>query len=318
VVAIVGPTAAGKSALAVEVARAFAGEVVSCDALQVYRELDIGTSKPAAAERRGVAHHLLDVVRPDEEFSAAQYISLAAPVVFDIVARGRLPVLVGGTGLYLRALRSGLFEGPGRSASIRERLSRIADRRGPGALHRILTRWDPPSAARIHPNDRVRLVRGIEVFLASGRPMSELMRERKSPLQGFRDILVGLRPGRERLLRRITDRVDAMYSRGLLGEVRRLQADYGAGIPAFKAIGYREALLLLAGEIDASGAKELTVRATIQYAKRQMTWFRREPGVAWFDGSGDDREIQTAVVEYLRRSLPEAGGLRTPSKEVSC
>jgi tRNA dimethylallyltransferase len=318
VIAVVGPTGSGKSALAVEVARAFDGEILSCDALQVYRGLDIGTSKPTAAERGGIPHHLLDVVPPDEEFSAAQYVALAAPVIFDIAARGRLPVIVGGTGLYLRALRSGLFQGPGRSTAIRERLSRIADRRGSGGLHRILSRWDPASAARIHPNDRVRLVRGIEVFLASGRPMSELMRERKSPLERFRDILIGLRPSREHLAQRITDRVDAMYSRGLVGEVRRLEADHGAGIPAFKAIGYREALLLLAGEIDSSRAKELTVRATTQYAKRQMTWFRREPGVTWFDGAGDDAEIQAKVLEYVGRSRKETGEGSRRGKEVSC
>jgi tRNA dimethylallyltransferase len=318
VVAIVGPTGSGKSTLAIEVARAFDGEILNCDALQVYRGLDIGTSKPTPAERRGIPHHLIDVAPPDEEFSAAQYVALAAPIVFDIAARGRLPIIVGGTGLYLRALRSGLFEGPGRSTAIRERLSRLADRRGSGALHRILMRWDPESAGRIHPNDRVRLVRGIEVFLASGRPMSELMRERKSPLERFRDILVGLRPSREHLAGRITDRVDAMYSRGLAGEVRRLEADYGTEIPAFKAIGYREALLLLSGEIDSSRAKELTVRATTQYAKRQMTWFRREPGVSWFDGSGDDGEIQASVLDYVGRSLQETGERSTRSKEVSC
>jgi tRNA dimethylallyltransferase len=307
-VAIAGPTGSGKSALAVEIARAFDGEIVSCDALQVYRGLDIGTSKPSPTERRAIPHHLLDVVAPDEEFSAAGYVALAARAISGIAARGKLPVIVGGTGLYLRALRAGLFEGPGRSTAIRERLSRIAERRGPGALHRILRRWDPVSASRIHPNDRVRLVRGIEVYLASGKRMSELMRERKSPLEGFRDILVGLRPSRERLARRITNRVDAMYSHGLVGEVRRLEADYGAEVPAFKAIGYREALLLLEGDVDSSRAKELTVRATTQYAKRQMTWFRREPGIVWFDGFGDDAEVQAAVSEYVRRSLQETGG----------
>jgi len=309
-VAIVGPTGAGKSELALDLAETLGGEVVSFDALQVYRGLDIGTAKVPPSERRGIPHHLLDEVEPDEEFSAAEFVSRAAPAIEGIGARGKLPVLVGGTGLYLRALRNGLFEGPGRSQGVRDRLGAIADRRGTRALHRILRRLDPDLAGRIHPNDRIRLVRGIEVYLASGRKMSELMRTRRRPLEGFRDILIGLRPDREVLKARVEARVHAMFSRGLVEEVRRLLLAHGAGIPAFKAIGYREVLLHLDGEIDVDGARRLTLLATSQYAKRQMTWFRREPEIQWFEGCGDDASVRERVLDFIRRAFPEAGESR--------
>ncbi len=305
--AIVGPTGAGKSDLALDLAESLGGEVVSFDALQVYRGLDVGTAKVPADERRNIPHHLVDVVDPSEEFSAAEFVRRAVPSIEDIAARGKLPILVGGTGLYLRALRRGLFEGPGRSPAVRARLSDVVDRRGPQALHRILRRFDPDLARRIHPQDRVRLVRGIEVYLASGRRMSELMGTRRRPLAGFRDILIGLRPEREVLKARIEARVDAMFARGLVEEVRRLRLEQGAGIPAFKAIGYREVLLYLDGATDLGGARRLTLLATIQYAKRQMTWFRREPEVHWFEGSGDDPGVLGRVLDCIRQASPETG-----------
>ncbi|HJS73151.1 MAG TPA: tRNA (adenosine(37)-N6)-dimethylallyltransferase MiaA, partial [Vicinamibacteria bacterium] len=224
--------------------------------------------------------------------------------------RGKTPILVGGTGLYLRALRRGLFEGPGRSPGTRDRLKGIADRRGGRALHRILRRWDPELAARIHENDRVRLMRGIEVILESGRRMSELMRTRERPLRGFQDILVGLRPDRDLLKIRIEARVDSMFARGFLEEVRRLRLEQGEGVPAFKAIGYREAIRHLDSEIDAAAAGRLTVLSTIQYAKRQMTWFRREPDVQWFEGFGDDDAVEASVLDWIRRALPAASELQ--------
>ncbi|HEY7698651.1 MAG TPA: tRNA (adenosine(37)-N6)-dimethylallyltransferase MiaA [Vicinamibacteria bacterium] len=306
-VAVVGPTGAGKSDLALELAEEFGGEVVSVDALQVYRGLDIGTAKVPPEARRGIPHHLLDELAPNEEFSAAEFVKRAVPVIEGIAARGKLPILVGGTGLYLRALTRGLFEGPGRSPEVRDRLRALVDRRGPRALHRILRRWDPPLAGRIHENDRVRLVRGLEVYLSSGRRMSELMADRRRPLEGFRDILVGLRPDREVLKARVEDRVLSMFSRGFPEEVRRLRREYGAGIPAFKAIGYREVLLHLDGEMDVASARNLTVRATTQYAKRQMTWFRREPEVHWFEGCGDDARVRARVLDYIRRAIPATG-----------
>ena len=190
-VAVVGPTGSGKSALGIRIARELEGEIVGCDALQIYKQFDIGTAKVPPGERGGIAHHLVDQVPPDEEFSAADYIKLAVPVIEDIARRKKLPVVVGGTGLYLRALRLGLFEGPGRSPEIRERLTRIAERRGTKRLHRILERWDRASAELIHPNDRVRIIRALEVQLESGQPMSELMGARRSPLSHFQVILVG-------------------------------------------------------------------------------------------------------------------------------
>jgi tRNA dimethylallyltransferase len=306
-IAIVGPTGAGKSTLALDLAESLGGEVVSCDALQVYRGLDIGTAKVPLAERRGIPHHLLDEVEPNEEFSAAEFVRRAVPTIEDIAAREKLPILVGGTGLYLRALREGLFEGPGRAPGLRKRLGEIAARRGPGALHRILRLWDPELAERVHPNDRIRLVRGIEVFLASGRKMSDLMASRKTPLAGFQDILIGLRPDREALKARAEARVDTMLSRGLVAEVRRLRLEHGAGGPAFKAIGYREVLRYLDCEIDLGTARNLIALATTQYAKRQMTWFRREPEVLWFDGCGDDESVRAQVFDRIRLALPAPG-----------
>ena len=311
IVAIVGPTGAGKSELALELAESLGGEVVSFDALQVYRGLDIGTAKVLPSERRGIPHHLLDEVEANEEFSAAEFVRRAVPAIEGIAARGKVPILVGGTGLYLRALRRGLFEGPGRSPGVRDRLLAIADRRGAKALHRMLRRWDPDLAARIHENDRVRLIRGLEVYLASGRKMSELMSTRRRPIEGFQDILVGLRPNREVLKARVEARVHAMFARGLVDEVRRLLRTHGAGVPAFKAIGYREVLLHLDGELDVDGARRLTLLATTQYAKRQMTWFRREPEVRWFDGCGDDRGVRARVLGYLQAAIPETGERQT-------
>lgn len=310
-IAIVGPTGSGKSELAVALAEELSAEVVNCDALQVYRGLDVGTAKLRASERRGVPHHLLDEIEADREFSAAEYLARAVPVIEDIAARGHLPLIVGGTGLYLRALRYGLFEGPGRLPEIRERLAKLIERRGTEALHRVLRSWDPALAARVHPNDRVRLVRGVEVALASGRPMSELMTTRRRPLSDFRDILVGLRPSRDVLEKRITARVQSMFSNGLVEEVRHLREAFGPTSPAFKAIGYREVLLSLSGEITEREAVESTTRATLRYAKRQMTWFRREPGVEWFHGSGDETALRVSVCEYLRRKIRRGDRLRT-------
>ena len=302
-VAVVGPTGSGKSELGIRIARELEGEIVGCDALQIYQQLDIGTAKVPPGERGGIAHHLVDQVPPDEEFSAADYIKLAVPVIEDIARRKKLPVVVGGTGLYLRALRRGLFEGPGRSPKIRERLSRIAERRGTKPLHRILARWDPASAERIHPNDGVRIIRALEVQLESGQPMSELMGAGRSPLTEFQVILVGLKLSREELEKRIGSRVEKMFATGFADEVRALCREHGDDLPAFKAIGYRETIDHLAGGLDENRLVKAITLATTQYAKRQMTWFRREEGVEWFGGSGDDASVQDAVLQYLGQEL---------------
>ncbi len=303
VVALTGPTASGKSALSIELAKAFDGEIVSCDALQVYRHLDIGTGKVPCRDRQGIAHHLLDLLEPDREFSAADYIRTAAPIVRDIEHRGKLPIVVGGTGLYLRSLRYGLFEGPGRRPDLRARLARIADRRGHGFLHRLLEQRDPASAARIHPNDRLRLIRSLEVNLTSSENMSDRMRKRRSLLEGYRFMVVGLAPPREELVRRVEKRVRQMFDSGLVDEVRRVTARFGPTPAAFKAIGYRQTKAHLDGDLSLLEAERLTVRATVQYAKRQMTWFRREEGIIWFAGNGDDPEVVGAVREHLSAEL---------------
>ena len=298
-VAIVGPTGAGKSELALAVARELEAEIVNCDALQVYRGLDIGTAKVGPSGQHGIPHHLISLISPDEEFSAASYIARAAPVIYDIAERGKLPLVVGGTGLYLRALLRGLFDGPGRSPEVRKRLGRIAARRGSLALHRLLKRWDPISAERIHHNDRVRLERALEVRIQTGRPMSALMSKRVSPIADFQVILVGLEPNKSVLARRIDRRVTRMFDEGFASEVLALKKHYGENIPAFKAIGYREMLGYLSGELDLRRTQELIAVATSQYAKRQMTWFRGEEGVEWFRGSGDDPLVLGSVLGYL-------------------
>jgi tRNA dimethylallyltransferase len=299
-VGIVGPTGSGKSALALRLAASFRGEIVGCDALQVYRGADIGTGKLTASEWKGIPHHLIDVADPSREFSAADYIRLAAPLVKDIDCRGKLPFVVGGTGLYLRALLRGLFEGPGRDPKLRKRITAVAGRRGGSFVHRMLARVDPESAERIHPNDMVRAVRALEVSLQAKRPMSDMMKERTSPLVGYRPILIGLAPPRRELARLIERRVQQMFGSGLIGEVRGLLDEHGPHAPVLKAIGYRQVAQHLAGEIDLPRAQYLTLTATLQYAKRQMTWFRREEGVVWFAGSGDDSEVAGMIEEYVR------------------
>jgi tRNA dimethylallyltransferase len=297
---IVGPTGAGKSALALRLAGSLPAEVVSCDAFQVYRGADIGTGKLSVPERRGIPHHLLDVVDPSQPFSAASYIRLAAPVIDDIRSRARLPIVVGGTGLYLRALRHGLFEGPGRDLRTRNRIVDIARRRGREFVHRMLHRFDPVSAGRIHRNDLIRTVRALEVRLLAKRPMSVLMRERTSPLAGYHAALVGVAPPRPELAARIERRVRGMFAHGLVEEVGGILKEFGRDVPVIHAIGYRQVARYLAGEIDLDEARATTVRATLQYAKRQMTWFRREEGVVWFTCCGDDPEAGDRIEEYLR------------------
>jgi tRNA dimethylallyltransferase len=314
---VVGPTGSGKSALGIRLAGRFAGEIISCDALQVYRRLDIGTGKVTPSERAGVPHHLLDLIEPDQEFSAADFVQSAAPLVREMDLRGKLPIIVGGTGLYLRSLRKGLFEGPGRVPEIRERLSEIALRRGSSYVHRILSRLDPVAAARIHENDLVRMSRALEVNLASRNKMSDMMLERRSPLKGYAFILVGLSPKRAELIKRIEQRVAKMFEAGFVDEVRSLVDELGAEITAFKAIGYREIVRFLQGDVSLDEARRLTVKSTVQYAKRQMTWFRREEGVRWFAGWGDDPELFQEACEYLQVEIERLSRIDSVRDEVS-
>ena len=280
-IAVAGPTASGKSALALRIAAARGGEIVSCDSLQVYRGLDIGSAKPTAAERAAAPHHLLDVVDPDQDFSAADYARRAREAIAAIHARGRVPIVAGGTGLYLRALLRGLFEGPARNETLRRRLEAMADRRGDASLHRLLGRVDPETAARIPARDRVRVVRALEVYRATGRPIGEHHRSGADGLAGFETRVFVLDPGRERLRRAVEARTDAMLRAGLVEETRALLARYPGARP-LRAIGYREAAAVVRGEADVASARRDIVASTMRYAKRQRTWFRHQEAATWF------------------------------------
>jgi tRNA dimethylallyltransferase len=280
-IAVVGPTAAGKSAFALELALARGGEIVSCDSLQVYRGFDVGSAKPTPRERSAVRHHLLDVVEPDAAFSAADYARLARAALAEVRSRGALPLLVGGSGLYLRALLQGLFQGPARDASLRRRLSRLAERKGDARLHRLLARVDPEAAGRIAPRDRLRVVRALEVYVLTRRPISQQQRLLTRPLAGWDTLLLGLDPGREALRRAVEARTRRMLEGGLIDEVRALRARYGAGLRPLQAIGYRQALAVVEGRLTVAAAERDIVTTTMRYAKRQRTWFRHQAQVSW-------------------------------------
>jgi len=281
-IAIVGPTASGKSDLALDIASRLGGEIVSCDSRQVYRGLDIGSAKPTPEERRLVPHHLLDVVDPDQPFSAADYARLARQALVGIAARGRLSLVVGGTGLYLRALLDGLFEGPARDPDLRRRLEAIAERGGGARLFALLGRADPQTAARLHVRDRVRVIRALEVFRCTGRPISSHQAVPPLPLQGFERLVLGLCPARPALRRRVEARTSRMIEAGLLSEVSGLLArGYPAGLPPLQAIGYRQAVAVLEGRLPRERLEAEIVTATMRYAKRQMTWFRHQTRPIW-------------------------------------
>ena len=303
-VIILGPTASGKSALAVRAARQFGGEILACDSTQVYRGFDIGTAKPTAEERGGVPHHLMDLAEPSELFTAGEYRRRALAVLRDLNQRGCLPVLTAGTGLYLRALLEGLADAPERSEELRARLVSIAERRGHTHLHGLLRRLDPPSAARISRNDTQKLIRALEICLIAGKPLSEVHRAGREPLKGYRPIKIGLLPPRELLHEHIAHRVHGMIERGWLAEVATLME---RGTPAsakpFEFIGYRELRGHRQGQTSLQEAAQAIAVATRQYAKRQMTWFRKEPGVTWLPGFGDDPEIMAAALKSLEERL---------------
>lgn len=292
-VAVVGPTASGKSALGIALAQAFDGEVISCDSTAVYRGIDIGTDKVSFAERRGIPHHLIDVVDPVEVYSAARFANDAADAARDITARGRLPILVGGTGLYFRALVRGLFPGPARDEALRARLEVVADRRGVEALHRWLSRVDGESGRRILPRDRKRLIRALEVYLLTGRPLSEHFDDTVSPLGDANVLVIGVRGSRDDLQVRVARRVDDQFARGVVAEVQTL---LDAGVPrsahAFSGLVYRQVMELLAGVRDDAATRELIVRENMRYAKRQVTWFRKESDVHWLDSDAPDVAVE--------------------------
>lgn len=296
---VLGPTGSGKSDLALHIARRLDGEIVNFDSLQVYHGFDIGTAKMPEAERRDVAHHMLDVVSPAEHFTAGDYARLARAALQEIATRGRTPVMVGGTGLYLRAVLSGMSRGPARDLAIRERLERRAEKR-PLSLHRILSRLDPTAAARIHSNDKKKIIRALEVRLLQGRSITDLFLEGRDPLTGFRPIKIGLNPPRESLNRTLDRRTRRIFDSGLIEEVQGLLA---RGVPSdakpFESIGYKQALLVLDGRLTIQQAIESTQLDTRQYAKRQVTWFRKEDDVQWLEGYGGDPDIQTRALTLI-------------------
>ena len=302
-VAVLGPTASGKTALALTIARRFDGEIVNCDSVAMYRDFEIGTAKPSAAERAEVPHHLLDFVDPAANVTAGEYARQARHVLAEISMRNRLPIVSGGTGLYLRALLEGIFVGPQRSEELRNNLRRRAEEGGPERLHRILRRLDSSAAERIHANDVPKVIRAIEVCLASRRPMTELLQEGREPLRGFRILRLGLNPDREALYTRINQRAGKMFERGLIAETETLRKEYGDGARPLTSLGYKQAMQVLRGEIDRKLALEAAQQAHRNYAKRQMTWFRREPEVYWLSGFGDDSGVQAEALALVQQNI---------------
>ncbi len=298
-VLILGPTGVGKSRTAVDLALRFGGEIINGDSIQVYKGFDIGTDKPPAEVRGGVPHHLLDIVEPGVQFTAADFVREALREAGDIIGRGRIPFVVGGTGLYLKALVDGLFPGPGRDAALRRELEAEAADKGLDVLFKRLEEVDPAYARKIRGRDRVRIIRALEVHRLTGRPISSHFAETRSPTGGFRLLRIGLELDRQSLYRRIEDRVERMFARGLADEVRGLlERGVGADAPPFRALGYRHVLRYLEGGISLEEAKSLTKIDTRHYAKRQMTWFRKMDGITWF--SADDTQ---GLEQYLAKQL---------------
>jgi tRNA dimethylallyltransferase len=301
-VVILGPTGSGKSALAITLAQQFAGEVVSCDSVAIYREFEIGTAKPTSQQRALAPHHLLDVAEPGQPFTAGEYARQARAAIAEIAGRQRLPIVVGGTGLYLRALLEGLFPEPQRSEQLRERLRERAQERGSPYLHKLLLRLDPAAAAKIHPHDAPKIIRAVEVCLTARGRMSQLWEERgRDPLHGFRILRIGLNPQREALYVRLNQRACQMFDNGLIDETAALLQRYGQrkSVTPLDSLGYKQATQFLRGELTREQALAATQQGHRNYAKRQMTWFRREPDVTWLAGFGDDPSVAREAAELV-------------------
>ena len=307
-VLLLGPTGSGKTALSLALAEEFGGEIVSCDSVAVYRGMDLGTAKPTESERARVPHHLIDVADPDQPFTAGAYSRNARIALREIAARGRLPIVTGGTGLYLRALTEGLFAAPERQEDLRERLRRTTEKRGAAWLHRVLMRIDPSSAQRIHANDTPKLIRAIEVCLAGRRPMSEVLAsedEARDPLTGFRLLRIGLNPPRAALYERLNARCSAMFAAGLVQETRTLLACYGP-VKALDSLGYRQACSILIRGLSEKAAIAEAQQGHRNYAKRQLTWFRREKDVHWIEAFGDAAETLRLAKSLVENSAEAA------------
>ncbi len=309
---VLGPTASGKTALSLVLAERFGGEIVNCDSVAVYRHFEIGTAKPTRRERARVPHHLFDILNPPEVITAGDYARRARHVLEEIKSRGRLPIVVGGTGLYLRALLDGLFQGPERSEGLRERL-RARAQRGREYLHDLLERLDPAAAALIHPHDTPKLIRAIEVWMQAKKPITEMWQTGRDPLRGFRILRLGLDPDRNELYARINERARRMFETGMIEETASIMATYGDTARPLNSTGYKQVAQFLRGENDRKLALWAAAQAHRNYAKRQMTWFRREPGVHWLHGFGEQPQIQDEanrlVAGQLRpESQPQMGG----------
>jgi tRNA dimethylallyltransferase len=306
-VVIVGPTGSGKTALSIAMAQRFQGEIVNCDSVAMYREFEIGTAKPSLEERRAVPHHLLDFVEPTDYITAGEYARRARGTLEEIKTRGKLPIVVGGTGLYLRALLEGLFPGPQRSEELRERLRERVEQRGSKHLHKILFRLDAAAAEKIHANDVPKLIRAIEVCLASRQKMTEMWKGGSEPLKGFHILRVGLNPDRSRLYERLNSRAGQMFDAGLVEETQALLNKYGDRAQALASLGYKQAVQFLRGEMKREDAIQATQQAHRNYAKRQLTWFRRESEVFWLDGFGDDEAVELKAVSLVESIVTTHG-----------
>jgi len=306
-IVLAGPTASGKTSLAIRLAERFHGEIVSCDSVAVYREMEIGTAKPTLEERALIPHHMIDVAWPDEQFTAGDYSRLAREALRGITERGKLPVVAGGTGLYLRALIDGLFAAPPSRPELRERLRERAEKKGAAHLHRVLARLDAKAAEAIHPNDVPKVIRAIEVSLSSEgespTPMTEQWQRGRDRLTGYRILRLGLNPPRARLYERINHRAAAMFDRGLIEETSRLIERYGRNCRALTSLGYAQAAAVLAGELTREEAVTQAKQGHRNYAKRQLTWFRREPEMHWLAGCGTDEEIISEATTLVDRFL---------------
>jgi tRNA dimethylallyltransferase len=301
-VVLLGPTGSGKTALSLAIAGEFHGEIVNCDSVAVYRELDVGTAKPTRAERTQVPHHLFDIVDPTEPMTAGEYARRARQVLAEIRDRKHLPIVAGGTGLYLRALLDGLFTGPERSESLRPHLRERVKERGSPYLHRVLARMDPKAAVKIHANDAAKIIRAIEVCLAARQPMTEMWEQGRNPLTGFRILRIGLDPERQALYARINSRAAQMFDYGLIEETSAILESHGPVAP-LDSLGYRQAAELIKGKITREVAVAAAQQGHRNYAKRQLTWFRREPGVHWIQGFGDDLASVSQALDLVSHQL---------------
>jgi tRNA dimethylallyltransferase len=304
-IVLCGPTASGKTALALALAENFAGDIISCDSVAVYRGMEIGTAKPTLAERARVPHHLIDILTPDQPCTAGDYLRLGREAVAGISQRGRLPIVAGGTGLYLRALLDGLFAAPQRDETMREKLRQRAAQ-SPAQLHRILTRLDAIAAAKIHANDTPKLIRAIEVTLAARRPITEQWKQPRDPLTGYRILRLGLNPPRAALYDRINRRAREMFEIGLVEETTQLVETYGFDCRAFTSLGYAQAVQVLRSEIYRDEAIAATAQGHRNYAKRQLTWFRKDAGIHWLSGFGAETDTRQEALALVANHLSGA------------